>query len=71
MKSLRWLFRFAFECHHDQLSRVFTIEKRTYRVCLQCGKECEYSWGRMHLSSSAHPVVAMHRGAPSEIGSQR
>jgi hypothetical protein len=71
MKPLRWFFRFALECHHDQLSRVFTIEKRTYQVCLECGKECEYSWGLMHSSSPALPVVPMHREAPSDIGSQR
>jgi len=35
-------------CHHQQLSRVFTIRRRTYRVCLQCGREIEYSWALMH-----------------------
>jgi hypothetical protein len=71
MKSLRWLFRFALECHHDQLSRVFTIENRTYQVCLKCGKECEYSWGLMHTSSRAEPGGSRAPGAPSDIGSQQ
>jgi len=36
------------------MSRVFTIEKRTYRVCFKCGKEFGYSWASMHpLRSSA------------------
>jgi len=26
---------------------VFTIKKRTYQVCLNCGQEFEYSWVRM------------------------
>ncbi len=47
MKPLLWAFEFAFGCHH-QLSGVFTIQKRTYRVCLVCGQEVEYSWALMH-----------------------
>ena len=47
MKLLRWLVEALFGCHHGDLSRVFTIEKRTYQVCLECGRELEYSWGRM------------------------
>jgi hypothetical protein len=46
MKPLLWAFQFAFGCHH-QLSGVFTIQKRTYRVCLECGQEVEYSWALM------------------------
>ena len=54
MKPLRWVFQFALGCHH-QLSGVFTIRKRTYRVCLECGQEVEYSWLLMH---SLPPRVA-------------
>ena len=32
-----------FGCHHSNLSRVFTIDGRTYRVCLSCGAEFDYS----------------------------
>jgi len=39
MNPLRWMFQFAFCCHHGHLSRVFTIKKRTYKVCLDCGEE--------------------------------
>jgi hypothetical protein len=56
MKPLRWFFQFALGCHHGQLSRVFTIKKRTYQVCLECGEECEYSWVLMHPSSRVLPV---------------
>ena len=39
MNPLRWMFQFALCCHHGHLSRVFTIKKRTYKVCLGCGEE--------------------------------
>jgi len=39
MNPLRRMFQFAFCCHHAHLSRVFTIKKRTYKVCLDCGEE--------------------------------
>ena len=44
--SLKMLQR-AFGCRHSQLSRVFTLDRRTYRVCLQCAKQIEYSWETM------------------------
>ena len=47
MKPLLWIYQFAFGCRHGQLSRVFTIKKRTYQVCYGCGRECEYSWALM------------------------
>jgi hypothetical protein len=49
MKLLLSIFRFAFgACHHSQMSRVFTINKRAYQVCFECGQEFEYSWKLMH-----------------------
>jgi hypothetical protein len=39
MNPLHWMFQFAFGCHHRHLSRVFTIKKWTYKVCLDCGHE--------------------------------
>jgi len=52
MKFLLWIFQFAFGCHHRQLSRVLTIEKRTYQVCLGCGQEFGYSWTLMRSIGS-------------------
>jgi hypothetical protein len=57
------IFQFAFGCHHSQMSRVFTIKKRTYRVCFVCGQEFEYSWalmdmGRPAVSFGAHQPPA-------------
>jgi hypothetical protein len=48
MRPLRWVFRFVFGwCHHSRLSRVFTIDKRTYQICLECGEKFDYSWTLM------------------------
>ncbi len=40
---------FLFGCHHSQLSRVFTIDGRTYRVCCDCGAKFEYSLENMSM----------------------
>ncbi len=40
---VRTTLDFLFGCHHSNLSRVFTIDGRTYRVCLSCGAEFDYS----------------------------
>jgi len=47
MKPLHWISEHVFGCHHKKLSRVFTINQRTYQVCFECGQEFEYSWRRM------------------------
>jgi hypothetical protein len=39
MNPLHWVIQFAFGCHHRHVSRVFTINERTYKVCLDCGRE--------------------------------
>lgn len=39
MNPLRWMIQFAFCCHHRHMSRVFTVDKRTYKVFLDCGYE--------------------------------
>jgi hypothetical protein len=39
MNPVHWIIQFAFGCHHRHVSRVFTINKRTYKVCLDCGHE--------------------------------
>jgi len=48
MKPLLWILQSAFRCHHKHMSRVFTIKKRTYQVCCDCGEEFDYSWALMH-----------------------
>jgi hypothetical protein len=43
LEKLIAVFDFVFGCHHSHLSRVFSIERRTYRVCCDCGAKFEYS----------------------------
>jgi len=43
------LLEFLFGCHHSTLSRVFTIGRRTYRVCCECGAEFDYSLENMAM----------------------
>lgn len=52
MRSLEGLFG----CHHTNLSRVFTICRRTYRVCCDCGAEFEYSLATMSIKRRRAPV---------------
>ncbi|HWZ41839.1 MAG TPA: hypothetical protein VNW97_00100 [Candidatus Saccharimonadales bacterium] len=69
MKQMRWIFQFACgSCQHRRMSRVFTINKRTYQVCCECGREFDYSWARMHaveITPAAHadaPLTLAGRG---------
>jgi hypothetical protein len=43
-----------FGCPHERLSRVFTMgkPKRSYQVCLDCGRELEYDLAAMRLTGS-------------------
>jgi hypothetical protein len=47
MRVLQAIFNFLYEillgCRHDRLTRPFTIEQQTYKVCLDCGKQIYYS----------------------------
>ena len=40
---------FVFGCRHRQLSRVFTIDRHTYRVCCDCGKKFDYALEQMSM----------------------
>jgi hypothetical protein len=48
----------AFGCHHRKLSRVFTIDERTYKVCCDCGATFRYSMKFMS-------IVTQHNRFPS------
>jgi hypothetical protein len=47
MEKLVAALDFVFGCHHSHLSRVFTIDRRTYRVCCDCGAKFKYSLDSM------------------------
>lgn len=44
-KVMNWLFG----CRHRELSRAFTSDNETYKVCLKCGARLRYSWQTMTL----------------------
>lgn len=47
MSILRAIVNFFYEiflgCSHGRLTRIFTMQQETYRVCLDCGKHIPYS----------------------------
>jgi len=55
------ILKSVFGYHHHHLSRVFTIRRRMYQVCVECGREFEYSWESMR---SIRPSVAAGGYAP-------
>ena len=59
------LLGFLFGCHHSNLSRVFTIRRRTYRVCCDCGAEFDYSLQRMAIERQSAQAPA--RSLPQEV----
>jgi hypothetical protein len=42
-----FFYDILFGCHHGRLTRPFTLEQQTYKVCLDCGKQIYYSAERM------------------------
>jgi len=61
MKTLLAVFRFVFGCRHRHLSRVFTIKRRTYNICFDCGREFDLPNPRESARSSSFMAV---RSAP-------
>jgi hypothetical protein len=55
-----------FGCRHDKLTRPFTLEKHTYKVCLDCGKQIFYSAERMS-PLSAREVRHMRAAESGEL----
>jgi hypothetical protein len=49
MAIRRNIWNFFFGCRHRQLSRAFTSQGETYKVCLKCGAHLPYSWETMKV----------------------
>lgn len=49
MPILLAILDFVFGCHHVHLSRVFTLQGETYRVCCDCGAKFAYSLDAMSI----------------------
>jgi hypothetical protein len=54
------LLNFLFGCHHSNLSRVYTIRRRTYRVCCDCGAEFDYALETMTIKPRTVNVPSLH-----------
>lgn len=58
MAALVSALDYLFGCHHGNLSRVFTIGGKTYRVCYDCGAKFDYSLANMSTGGRlARPPV--------------
>jgi len=49
MATLIAILDFLFGCHHVQLSRVFTLQGESYKVCCNCGAKFAYSLETMSM----------------------
>jgi hypothetical protein len=56
MATLVSILDFLFGCHHAHLSRVFTLQGETYRVCCDCGAEYAYSLETMSIGRRVPPM---------------
>ena len=52
---------FAFGCHHSKLSRVFTLEGHSYKVCCDCGARFDYSLRTMSITPQPRMLRALRR----------
>jgi hypothetical protein len=69
MTVFNWIIQPPFACRHRDLSRVFTIDKRTYQVCFNCGRKIDYSWERMcslKPSDSANRLLPVDNRRPAQ-----
>lgn len=51
----------AFGCHHRNVSRVFTIKARSYKVCCDCGARFDYSLSTMSVTHRRRLLSALRR----------
>lgn len=60
MQRLMFALNFLFGCHHGHLSRVFTIDRRTYKVCCDCGAKFAYSLTSMSIERGTRQLDLPH-----------
>ncbi len=63
MEILTAALDFLFGCHHGNLSRVFTLERHSYRVCCDCGKRFDYSLKSMSIQRGQRRTVLLTDGS--------
>jgi uncharacterized membrane protein len=55
------VLEFAFGCHHRKLSRVFTMNGHSYKVCCNCGATFNYSLTTMSITRHRKLLAALLR----------
>jgi len=58
MQAMVVIFDFLLGCHHGHLSRVFTIDGQTYKVCCDCGAKFNYSLENMCIERPTRALGA-------------
>ena len=58
MTTIILILDFVFGCHHSHLSRVFTLNVETYKVCSDCGAKYKYSLETMSIVGRVPPIPA-------------
>jgi len=61
MAILLTILDFLFGCHHVHLSRVFTLQGETYRVCCDCGAKFAYSLETMSIEQRLPLIPVLTR----------
>jgi hypothetical protein len=67
MAILRTILDFLFGCHHFHLSRVFTLQGETYRVCCDCGAKFAYSLETMSIEHRNRERSSIRHSHPVEV----
>ncbi|HVM91585.1 MAG TPA: hypothetical protein VMT67_02180 [Terriglobales bacterium] len=63
MQRVIAIFDFVFGCRHSHLSRVFTMDSRTYRECCDCGATFGYSLDNMSMERRFAAAARRHEFA--------
>ncbi|MEO6830534.1 MAG: hypothetical protein ABI164_12055 [Acidobacteriaceae bacterium] len=50
LRSIRkFFYEMLFGCKHGHLTRPFTLQTHSYKVCLDCGRQLPYSLEKMRI----------------------
>lgn len=70
MQWIQGFFEFIFDlffgCRHDHLTRPFTMQAHSYKICLDCGREIPYSLQAMR-PMSPWEIRRQGKEQPAEI----
>lgn len=61
MHPLASVLELAFGCRHRNVSRVFTINRHSYKVCCDCGATFDYSLLTMSVKPQRKFLSALRR----------